>query len=819
MNYAELIDKMTLEEKASLLSGLDFWQSKSVKRLNIPSMFLSDGPHGIRKQAGAADQLGLNASVPATCFPTAATIANSWDPILGEKLGGMLGEEAAIQGVNVLLGPGLNVKRSSLCGRNFEYFSEDPYLAGKMAASYVRGIQSQGVAACPKHFAANSQELLRMASDSVMDERTLREIYLTAFEIVVKESKPKALMTAYNKVNGTYANENKHLLKEILKDEWGFDGFVVSDWGGSNDHVAGVQAGSHLEMPTTGTDSDREIVAAVKDGTLSKEILDERVDELLTVLFDVTEAAKPWKNKNFDVDEHHKFARKAAEESIVLLKNENNILPIKTKNSVALIGEFAMNPRYQGAGSSVVNCTKLDNMKNDIWKTSFNIAGFEPGYIRSGASDESLKYAACELAKKADIVLLSIGLDEISESEGLDRSHMRLPKNQIELLEALAKTGVDIVVILSAGSVIEMPWLDKCKAVIHGYLSGQAGAEAMLKVLTGEVNPSGKLSESYPYSYEDVPNYKYFPGNERTAEYREGLYIGYRYYDMVEKEVGFPFGYGLSYTSFEYSELEVSDKEAIFTITNTGNLEGKEIAQLYVSLPGAEIFRPIKELKGFRKVKLAPGESKKVRISFDDKTFRYFNTESNRFEIEAGTYHILIGASSRDIKLRSTVDISGTPARNPYAGRRLTSYYTGEVTNVSNLEFEELLGYSIPEASWNRKVRLEQNDAISQLFYAKSGLARLVYKILTNIKMSSELKGKPNLNILFIYNMPFRGIAKMSGGAVNMDMVDGILKIVNGQFFKGIGHLMRARIRLSKKNRETAKKLEKVYTLEGGSKK
>jgi beta-glucosidase len=807
MKYKALIDRMTLEEKASLLSGLDFWQTKPIKRLNVPSMFLSDGPHGIRKQAGAADQLGLNASVPATCFPTAATMANSWDPILGEELGRMLGEEAVEQGVNVLLGPGLNVKRSPLCGRNFEYFSEDPYLAGKMAASYVRGIQSKGVAACPKHFAANSQELLRIASDSVMDQRTLHEIYLTGFEIVVKEANPKSLMSAYNKVNGIYANENKYLLQHILREEWGFEGFVVSDWGGSNDHVVGVEAGSHLEMPTTGTDSDRELVAAVENGDLTMEQLDQRVDEFLSVLFDVTKATKEAKGE-FDVDSHHKFALKAAEESIVLLKNENNILPLKAHTKIALIGEFAMNPRYQGAGSSVVNSTRLDSIKNCIWKTGFEVAGYEPGYIRTGRKNEQLITAACELAKNVDVVLLYIGLDEISESEGLDRKHMKLPQNQIDLIEALGKLGTKIIAVLSAGSAIEMPWINNCEAVIHGYLSGQAGAEAMLKALTGEINPSGKLSESYPLRYEDVSNQNYYPGYERTAEYREGLYIGYRYFDTAQLPVLFPFGYGLSYASFEYSELQVTEKEATFTIKNTGSREGKEIAQLYVRSLDGKVFRPAKELKGFRKIKLAPGESKNVRISFDDKTFRYFNVDTNRFEVESGNYEIMIGASSRDIKLKDTLYVQGTDAVSPYNPIDYPSYYSGKITRVPDQEFELLLGRPIPETKWNTSLPLERNDAISQLFYAKSGLARLVYKILTGIKNRSEAKGKPDLNILFIYNMPFRGIAKMAGGAINLDMVDGILKIVNGHFFKGVGHLVGALVRLSKANADTKKKLE-----------
>lgn len=427
-----MVQKKSLEEKCYLLSGKDFWQTCSVKRMGISNVTLSDGPHGIRKQEGASDQLGLNGSVPATCYPTAATIANSWDPKLGEEIGSYLGAEASSQDVCVLLGPGLNIKRNPLCGRNFEYFSEDPYLAGKMAAGYVRGIQSKGVGACPKHFAVNSQELRRMASDSVVDERTLREIYLTGFEIAVKESKPKSIMSSYNRVNGVYANENEYLLQKILRDEWGFDGFVVSDWGASNDHVAGVAAGSHLEMPTTGGDSDEELIQAVKAGKLDEKLLDQRVEELLDAILPLREAVDKVKGIKFDIEKHHAMARKAAEQSIVLLKNENHILPLAAGKKVSIIGDFAKTPRYQGAGSSVVNPTKLESTLDVIQNFPIEFLGFAVGYHRTGAADAALEKEAIELAAKAYVVLLFIGLDEISESEGLDRKHMRLPDRQVQ---------------------------------------------------------------------------------------------------------------------------------------------------------------------------------------------------------------------------------------------------------------------------------------------------------------------------------------------------------------------------------------------------
>ena len=792
MDNERIIELMTIEEKVGLLSGRDVWTTKPNDVLGVPSITLSDDPHGLRKQAGASDHLGLNASVPATCFPTAATVANSWNESLGEEIGRALGEEAAIQGVNVILGPGMNIKRSPLCGRNFEYFSEDPYLTGKVAAAYVRGIQSQGIAACPKHYAANSQELLRMANDSVVDERTLREIYLTAFEIVVKESNNKMIMTSYNLVNGTYANENQFLLQNILRDEWGYKGCVVTDWGGSNDHVAGVKAGSHLEMPGTGGDSDGELLEAIRSGSIGETDIEKRVSELLNLIFDTHAATEKKKGKFMRVDKHHKLAEQAAEDSIVLLKNKGHILPVNPMSAIAVIGDFAKNPRYQGAGSSVVNPTRLDNTLECIKDVPLNFFGYEKGYHRSGAKDIKLKTAAVNLAAKADVVLLYIGLDEISESEGLDRSNMRIPANQIELLEAIYEANKNIVAVLSGGSAIEMPWINNCKGVIHGYLSGQAGARAMLRAITGKVNPSGKLNESYPYEYKDTPTYNYYPGKERTSEYREGPYIGYRYYETAQVPVRFPFGYGLSYTSFDYFDLKVSSEGCSFRLTNTGFVEGAEVVQLYVSCNSSEIFRPKKELKGFVKINLKPGENKNIFIPFDDKTFRYYNIQNSRFEVEEGEYGICIGASSEDIRLKDTIQVQGSKIKKLYSREELPSYFTGNITSISDHEFETLLRRKIPQAYWDRTRPLERNDTISQMFYAKSRAARFAYKIITLIKDSSMKKGKPNLNILFIYNMPFRGLAKMTGGALSMEMVDALLVIINGKFVKGAGLFIKA---------------------------
>lgn len=806
LKYKEIIDKMTLEEKAAFLGGKGEWESRDLKRLNIPSVFFSDGPHGIRKQAGAGDHLGLNESLPATCFPTAASVANSWDESLGEEIGRALGEEALVQDVNILLGPGLNIKRSPLCGRNFEYFSEDPYLAGKMAASYVKGIQSQGLSACPKHFAVNSQELRRMAMNAVLDERTLREIYLTGFEIAVKEGKAKAIMTSYNEVNGTYANENSHLLQDILRDEWGFDGIVVTDWGGSNDHVKGVEAGSNVEMPNPGLDSAREIVRAVEDGTLLAEAVDARVDELLDAVLYLTEQAKSKKN-SFDEKAHHGLARRAAAESAVLLKNEDNILPLPAKTKVALIGDFAAKPRYQGAGSSVVNAIHVESMDKIIQNYDLQTVGMARGYIRTGEADAALQKEALDIARNADAVLYCFGLDEISESEGMDRAHMRIPQNQIELLEALVKVNENVIGILSAGSAIEMPWQNSCKAILHGFLSGEAGASAMLDLITGKENPSGRLSESYPIRYEDTPAYRYFPSTERTAEYRESIYVGYRYYDTSRVRVQYPFGFGLSYTEFTYSDLKISEKGISLTVENTGKYDGAEVVQLYVGLHNAIVFRPEKELKGFKKVYLKAGESRTVEIPFDDKTFRYWNVKTDQWEIEMGDYDIMAGASVSDIRLRGKLHVEGTTDIYPYNPAQLPYYYTGLVQSIHDDEFRNLLGHGIPSGKWSGEIG--PNDAICQMFYAKSALARLVYNRLTAMKKKSEEAGKPDLNILFIYNMPFRGIAKMTGGMVSREMVEGMLSIVNGHFFRGAGRVIGGFFRNRKANKEYEAKLGK----------
>ena len=779
----ETINSLTLEEKAAFLQGWSTWTSYEKKDSGIPVCFLSDGPHGLRKQAGTGDHLGLNASIPATCFPTAATMANSWDEALGEELGRALGREAAANGVNVLLGPGLNMKRSPLCGRNFEYFSEDPYLAGKMAAAYIRGIQENGVAACPKHFAFNSQELRRMAMDSVVDERTLREIYLTGFEIAVKEGKPRSIMSSYNKVNGTYANENAHLLKEILRDDWGFDGFVVTDWGADNDHALGVKNGSNLVMPAPGPDAAIGLVNAVKEGRVSEADLDERLKELFRVLVSADEAMKK-APKSFDKDAHHALARKCAEQSIVLLENDG-ILPLDRNAVVGIIGDFARNPRYQGAGSSMVNPTRLDNLYDCLRAAGVSIAGYAQGFDRRKPNpDQKLIDEAVRVAEAAPVVLLCVGLDEIAESEGMDRSNMELSKGQRELIEAVCKVNRNVVLVLSGGSPFVIP--GSFRAAIHGYLGGQAGAGAMADALLGKVNPSGKLNETWPLQLEDTPSYPYFPSKERTAEYREGLYIGYRYYDTANIPVRYPFGHGLSYTTFLYSDIHAEKDRVTFTIANAGAWDGAEVAQVYVSCKDGNVFRPQKELKGFAKVFLKAGESRTVSVSLDDKAFRYFNVKTNRWEVESGIYTISVASDAAHVRLSANIRVEGTNAPAPYGA--LPGYESGRITRISEEEYRDLLGHPIPDGHWGGE--LTRNDAICQLYYAKTGAARLVYKILTHMKEKSEAKGIPDLNILFVYNMPFRALAKMSGGLMSDRMVDDVVLLVNGHFWQGLGRLI-----------------------------
>ncbi|MBC5635210.1 glycoside hydrolase family 3 C-terminal domain-containing protein [Ornithinibacillus sp. BX22] len=777
-NYKELIANMTLEEKASLMSGENFWNTKQIDRLRIPSIMLTDGPHGLRKQGGKADHLGLNKSIPATCFPTAATLANSWDLDLIQEVGSYLGKEAASEQVSVLLGPGLNIKRNPLCGRNFEYFSEDPYLTGKLAANMVKGIQSHGIAACPKHYAVNSQEHMRMTIDEVVDERALREIYLEGFRYAVEEGKPKTIMTSYNKVNGEYANENHHLMQDILYGEWDFQGVAVTDWGGNNDRVEGLKAGNQLEMPSTGGITDKEIVEAVQTGELQVEVLDEAVERMLQLIFETTNALQ--NTEKVDYEEHHQKAIEAARKSIVLLKNDKATLPLKKEQKVAIIGDFAENPRYQGAGSSLINPTKLDNALDALQATDLAIIGYEQGFKRFGGKSESLKKRALKLAQEADVVLLFLGLDEGSEAEGIDRADMKLRDNQLELVKELANVHDHIVVVLSGGSAIEMPFAEDVQAIVHGYLGGQGGATAIRDVLLGDYNPSGKLAETYALKYEDIPSAPYYPGLEATSEHRESIYIGYRYFDTKKVPVLFPFGHGLSYTEFAYSDLRVSEQSATFTIRNIGEVAGEEVAQLYIKPTNASVFRANKELKGFIKVHLEPGESKEVKIELDDHAFSYYNSFHHCWSIETGSYEIQVGSSIDDIRLSAVVEVQGDDTEHHYNKEALKPYYQADVHHIGDEAFHQLLGWTPPNPLWDRKAKLGYNDTIAQGKY-KKGFGKLLYIVVLLAKKFLFFIRKPLLanNVMFVMNMPFRQIPRFSQGKISEKMVDRVLKLIN----------------------------------------
>lgn len=774
MKYRELIDKMTLEEKAGLTSGMDFWHTKPIPRLGIPSMLLSDGPHGLRKQEWQSDHLGMHKSVPATCFPTAASLANSWDTDMIERLGRALGLEAASEGISVLLGPGCNIKRNPLCGRNFEYFSEDPYLSGKSAAALIRGVQSNGISACVKHFAANSQELRRMSNDSVVDERTLREIYLPSFEMAVKEGGVKCVMTSYNRLNGEYTNENTHLLQDILYGEWGYDGMVVTDWGGNNDRVKALVAGDNLEMPYSGGDTDRYVAQAVRDGVISEELLDERVDKILDMVFTTRKA---FDYKHYDKAEHHRLAAEFAEETAVLLKNDG-ILPL-SGGSVAVIGDFAKTPRYQGAGSSLVNSTRVDNALDALRAEGVRIVGFEPGYRRGGGRSSRLCAKACELAMRAETVLLFLGLDEGGEAEGIDRSDMRLPENQLELLAALSAVSRNIVVILSCGGAVEMPWQQRARAVVHGFLGGQAGATAMARLLTDKANFSGKLSETIPLRYEDMPSAPYYPGREKTSEYREGVFVGYRYFDTAQKPVLYPFGYGLSYTQFRYSDLVISGDTVSFSVENTGKMSGAEVAQLYIAPKTNGTFRPARELKGFVRITLAPKEKKRAEITLSDRSFALWSTKHGDWVVEAGEYEILVGASSRDIRLHGTVTRKGITEKL-YDEPELAPYYTADIKDVPDAAFEALLGRPIPQHNWDREAPFEFNDCVSQGEYLKGGLGKAIYNGVRLVRNGLLLCGKKMAanNFMYILDVPYRNIARMTE-IFNDEQVYALLKVVN----------------------------------------
>ena len=654
---------MTLEEKAGMCSGLDFWHLKEVEHLGIPKVMVSDGPHGLRKQDEKGDHLGINDSIKAVCFPPAVLSACSFDRGLMEEMGKAIGREAQANDVSVVLGPAVNIKRSPLCGRNFEYYSEDPYLAGEIAAAFVKGVQSQHVGTSIKHFAANNQEYRRMSSSSEVDERTLREIYFPAFETAVKKAQPYTFMCSYNQINGTFASENKWLLTDVLRGEWGFKGYVMSDWGAVNDRVKGLEAGLELEMPASGGDNDAMIVKAVKDGALEEKILDQAVARILRIIFEYADHRKP---QEFTMEKDHEEAQHIAEESMVLLKNENHILPLKTSEKAAFIGGFARNPRFQGGGSSHINCFKTTNVLDSV-PCDAQVVYAEGFPADRDFYDKALADEAVKAAAEADKAVIFAGLPESFESEGYDRSHMRLPECQNRLITEILKVQPNTVIVLHNGSPVEMPWLGEIKVLLETYLGGQAGGAAAANILYGKINPSGKLAETMPLKLSDNPSYLNFGGGEKV-EYREGIFVGYRYYDTKEMDVAFPFGYGLSYTTFAYSNLKLSmenptEKDTVMVsadVTNTGKSAGKEVVQLYIrDLTGSAI-RPEKELKGFEKVFLEPGETKTVTMELNKRSFAWYNTELHDWFAASGDYEILVGASSRDIRLTETLHLNSS---------------------------------------------------------------------------------------------------------------------------------------------------------------
>ncbi|WP_372629634.1 glycoside hydrolase family 3 C-terminal domain-containing protein [Cohnella sp.] len=752
-DVASLISQMTLEEKAGLCSGLDFWRTKAVERLGIPSVMVTDGPHGLRKQKEGSDHVGLFDSVPATCFPSAAGLACSWDRALIEKVGVALGEECQAEEVAVLLGPGANIKRSPLCGRNFEYFSEDPYLSSEMATGHIKGVQSQGVGTSLKHFAVNNQEHRRMTIDAVVDERTLREIYLASFEGAVKQAQPWTVMSAYNQVNGAFASENGYLLTDILKNEWGHEGFVVSDWGAVNERVAGLAAGLELEMPSSHGIGDRKIVEAVKRGELSEEALNQAVERILNVIFRAVENRK--KDASYDREAHHRLAREVARESMVLLKNEDGILPLKKEGSIAVIGAFAEQPRYQGGGSSHVNPTKLDSILEEIRRSAGDAASvsYAKGYSPDTDDiDGALLREAVETAARSDVAILFVGLPDRYESEAYDRTHLSIPDNHLKLIDEVAKAQSRLVVVLSNGSPVEMPWLGQAKAVLEAYLGGQALGGAIADLLFGDATPCGKLAETFPVRLSGNPSYLNFPGEGDRVEYREGLFVGYRYYDKKELPPLFPFGFGLSYTTFEYTDLTVdkktlSDQESLTVrvkVKNTGSLAGKEIVQLYVNDVQSSVIRPDKELKGFEKVELQPGEEKTVSFVLGKRAFAYYNTELKDWHVESGDFRILVGRSSADIVLRETVRVESSVTVRIKATRNST---IGDL--MSDPKRAELVG------EWMIKMSAA-NDTLGML----------------------QEDGSEMVAAMMRY-MPLRALVSFSQGALTDEMLDHMLAELN----------------------------------------
>lgn len=774
MNIQQIISKMTLEDKISLCTGGDFWHTKAMPQYGIPAIMMSDGPHGLRCQAAEADMIGINESLPATCFPTAVTAGATWNKELYAAEGEAIGKEGAAAGVSVVLGPGCNIKRNPLGGRNFEYISEDPYFAGHMAAAFIKGQQSVGVASSVKHFAVNNQEYKRQNGDSQLDERTFREIYLTPFEIAVKEGKPGTVMCSYNKINGIHASDSKELLTEILRTEWGFDGLVVTDWGALNDRIEGYKAGCDLNMPGGSKFMEKAALEAVRSGKLDESYVDATVERILQLVVKSQGIAKP----EIDWDAHHDLALKVAEQGAVLLKNDDRILPA-AEGDMVLIGNMAANLRYQGSGSSHINPTKLINIADAMPNVPCCACGDHQGVV----TEQDL-CDAVEAAKKQKIAVVVVGLPDSYESEAFDRDHMRLPEGHNKLVEAVAEANPNTVVVLLGGSAMELPWADKVKAVLYMGLPGQAGGQAAANLLTGKANPSGKLTETWPITYDDVISKDTF--GKKNTEYREGIYVGYRYYDKAQKAVRYPFGYGLSYTSFEYSDFCVQDRTITLQVKNTGKCAGAEVVQLYIAPPKSDIFRPVRELKGFERVELEPGESKTVKFTLDDRSFAIWN---DGWKIPGGTYAVQIGSSSRDIRLEQVIEISGEEITVP--AWQADSWYENLADAPRRAEWEKLMGHPVAIIPEPKKGQFSMDSTCMEM-KDHSLVMKIQYMVTENI-IAKGFGGKKDLSdpsykmmLTCATDCPMRSVIISGGGAMSDSLAQGLLHMANGHYIKGI---------------------------------
>ena len=802
MKHSEIVGKMSLEQKATFVSGNDYWHLEESEELGLPRICITDGPHGLRKAKGkdyvpeegeakSSSGIGLGNSVPTTCFPPAATSSCSWDEDLLFEEGVAMGEECLKEKVSVILGPGTNIKRAPTCGRNFEYFSEDPLLAGKCSAAVINGVQSKGVGTSLKHFACNSQEAFRMVLNEVIDERTMREIYFPAFEIAVKEAQPWTVMNSYNRINGVYASQNPWMQQQVLRKEWGFEGLIVTDWGASVDRVDGVKAGTDLEMPTSGKLNAKKIIAAVQDGTLDESILDERVDAVVDLILKSKPALA--QKHTYDKKEHHKIAQRIAEGSMVLLKNEDNILPLQAGQKIAVIGEMAKAPRFQGAGSSVINPTMLSNAYDELVGLGVDVT-YAHGYYKSAGSkkeqktrmsEAELTAEAVKVAKNADVAVVFVGLTEDYEGEGYDRETINMPPNHNKLVSDVAAANPNTVVVLAGGSVVLMPWLGEVKALLNSGLGGQAGGAAVANLLTGKVNPSGKTSETYPTSFEVNPTFGNYPGGPVTSEHKESVYIGYRYYDSADIDVVFPFGYGLSYTTFEYSDIKLSassikDTDSVdvsFKIKNTGSVGGAEIAQVYVCDKESTIFRPKKELKAFTKVFLNAGEEKEVTLTLSKRAFAFYNVNISDWCVESGEFDILVGASSRDIKLNATVNVEAPACEIPDYRETAPAYYNN-VAGITRNDFAAVYG-ELPNPEIDKNKRIDKYCCLNDARHTRWGgrLCKFITKVMSGL--GSAENGDGAMLAAMATQIPIRNFVQMSMGAFSEGQAKGLLMMLN----------------------------------------